>query len=204
MKTDLVVYSFLRCPFAMRVRMTLHEKGIPFEVREEDLKNFSPQLRALHPEAKVPVLVDGDTVIYESAIITEYIEDSFPEQTPLLPRSPRERAQVRLWTYWCNQMFKPDLDRLKYGTSRFPENECIGISEKVKTHLAKLEQTLQKSLWLVGEQLTLADIHVFPFGRQLSRVNPTPPFLVDYPKLLDWIERLEKRPSFVKTMAKNR
>ena len=75
---DITLYSFRRCPFAIRVRMVLHEKEIPFKVIEEELKNLSPELLKLHPEGRVPVLVHGDLVIYESAIITEYLDDCFP------------------------------------------------------------------------------------------------------------------------------
>src|SRR4051812_18612076 len=128
MSESITVYSFHRCPFAMRVRMALHEKAVPFTIVEEDLKNFSPELRKLHPEAKVPVLVHGARVIYESSIITEYVEDLFPDRTPLMPTTPGPRSEVRLWTYWCNHLLKPDIDRLKYGPSRFPEAECVGVA----------------------------------------------------------------------------
>ncbi|MFM8313463.1 MAG: glutathione S-transferase family protein, partial [Deltaproteobacteria bacterium] len=52
----------------------------------------------LHPEVKVPLLVHGARVIYESAIITEYINDLIPETNPLMPKTPGERSEVRLWT----------------------------------------------------------------------------------------------------------
>lgn len=195
------VFSYLRCPFAMRVRMTLHEKGIPFEVKEEDLKNFSDELKSLHPEAKVPLLVHGSRAIYESAIITEYIEEAFPGPK-LMPVEAGERAEVRLWTYWCNQLFKPTLDRYKYGTSRFTEKECEGAEQKLIQHSQKLEEALQKKEWLVGESISLADIHVFPFVRQLSKVTPAPPFFAQYGKVNEWLSKMANRPAFIKTMEK--
>jgi glutathione S-transferase len=199
-KKSIKLYSYRRCPFAMRVRFTLHEKNIPFEVQEEDLSNFSDELKALHPEAKVPLLVHGSLVLYESAIITEYIDEAFPESVKLMPSDAAGKAEVRLWTYWCNQIFKRDLDRFKYGTSRFPENECVGSEAKVISHLEKIERRLKDHPWLVGDQFSLADIHVFPFFRQLSRVQPTPAFLSRYPATLKWIETISTRPSFVATM----
>jgi len=202
MPESILVYSYRRCPFAMRVRMTLHEKNIPFQVQEEDLSNFSEKLKELHPEAKVPVLVHGSRVVYESAVITEYIEEAFSQAPFLMPKDAGARAEIRLWTHWCNQIFKPDLDRLKYGKSRFPESECVGIEDKVKAHLNKLESRLKKSDWLVGNEISLADIHVFPFYRQLSRVTPPPAFLAGYPSIHQWLERLASRPSFQKTMEK--
>ena len=199
MPNAITVYSFRRCPFAMRVRMTLHEKGIPFEVKEEDLKNFSPELRAKHPEAKVPVLVHGGLVVYESAIITEYLEDAFP-QVSLMPVEAGARAEVRLWTYWCNQILKPDLDRLKYGVSRYTEAECQGAEGKVMAHLEKLERRHSKFEWLVGGKFSLADIHVFPFCRQLFGIKPTPAFVSKYPAVNAWVDQISRRESFMKTM----
>jgi len=202
-ENKVIVFSYRRCPFAMRVRIALHEKGIPFEVREEDLKNFSDELKRLHPEAKVPLLVHGERVIYESAIITEYVDDLLPDQNPLMPKHAGEKSEVRLWTYWCNQQFKPDLDRFKYGTSRFKEEECVGSEERVKTHLLKIEKRLEHRPWLVGEKFSLADINVFPFVRQLSRIQPTPSFLEGYPRTMGWLKALNERPAVISALQKS-
>jgi len=195
MPPKITVYSFRRCPFAMRVRMALHEKKIPFDVKEEDLKNFSHELKALHPEAKVPVLVHGSRVIYESAIITEYVDDLESSEPRLMLPDPGERAEIRLWTYWCNTVFKMDLDRFKYGKSRFLEEDCQGVEERLKNQLDKLEQKLKNSSWLVGNQFSLAEVHLFPFIRQLSRVQPFPSFLGQYKRVLQWKDSIDQRPS---------
>jgi len=186
----------------MRVRIALHEKEIPFEVVEEDLKNFSQKLISLHPEAKVPVLVHANRVIYESAIITEYVNDLPSEQKSLMPESAGEKAEVRLWTYWCNYHFKPDLDRYKYGTSRFTEAECLGAEERLRKHLEKIEDRLEKNPWLVGEGFSLAEVHLFPFVRQLSRIQPTPHFLSSFQSVLKWRDQLSARPSILKALEK--
>ncbi len=202
MLDKITVYSYRRCPFAMRVRIALHEKEIPFEVVEEDLKNFSQKLISLHPEAKVPVLVHANRVIYESAIITEYVNDLPSEQKSLMPEAAGEKAEVRLWTYWCNYHFKPDLDRYKYGTSRFTEAECLGAEERLRKHLEKIEDRLEKNPWLVGEGFSLAEVHLFPFVRQLSRIQPTPHFLVGFQSVLKWRDQLSDRPSILKALEK--
>lgn len=196
----LKLYSFRRCPFAMRVRLVLNEKEIPFDVVEEDLKNFSPELKALHPEAKVPLLVHGTRVVYESSVITEYLEDLFAS-VPLMPRDAGERAEVRLWTYWCNTVFKPNVDRFKYGTNRFSADECVGVLERIQQNLEKLEEVLKANQSLVGDY-SLADIHVFPFVRQLVRITPTPDFLSSFPATLNWVKRISERPAFLKTLER--
>lgn len=202
MSDKLIVYSYRRCPFAMRVRIALHEKDIPFEVIEEDLKSFSEDLRKLHPEAKVPVLVHGRRVIYESAIITEYVDDLPSAKNRVMPLDPGLRAEVRLWTYWCNTQFKPELDRFKYGTSRFTKEECEGVQERLVTLLQKLENSLINSTWLVGNQLSLAEINLFPFLRQLCRIQPTPTFLSEFKNINRWREQIAERDSVTLALAK--
>ena len=196
-----IVYSYRRCPFAIRVRMTLHEKGVDFVTYEENLKDFSTELRNYHPEAKVPVLVDNDTIIYESAIITEYVDENFSGPA-MMPHTPSERASVRLWTYWCNHILKPDLDRFKYGTSRYPEPEIAPATNRLEKHLEKLDSRLKSHSWLVGDTLSLADIHCFPFYRQLTRTTPEYSELHKYCHVAEWLQRIIARPAFTKTMAR--
>ncbi|MCB0307808.1 MAG: glutathione S-transferase family protein [Bdellovibrionales bacterium] len=201
MNPELKLYSYRRCPFAIRVRMTLHEKGIPFVTIEEDLKNLSPELRKLHPEAKVPLLVHGDCVVYESAIITEYLEDWFPSPA-LMPFTAHDRAKVRLWTHWCNQHFKPHIDHFKYGTSRSTPDLVEQAPKHLNADLTKLESRLEHHTWLVGEHFGLADIHVFPFYRQLSITTPPLTTIDDFPKTKAWFEQICLRNAFEKTMHK--
>jgi glutathione S-transferase len=186
----------------MRVRIALHEKALAFEVVEEDLKNFSDKLRNLHPEAKVPVLIHGERVIYESAIIAEYVDDLPSHQKKLMPEEAGLRAEVRLWTYWCNTQFKIDLDKFKYGKSRFAEEACVGAEENLKQHLKKMEEQLSKSRWLVGENFSLGEVNLFPFVRQLTRIQPTPSFLADFPLVCGWRDLIAERASVKQTLQK--
>ncbi len=199
---NITVYSFRRCPFAIRVRMVLHEKGIPFHTVEESLKQFSAELLQLHPEGRVPVLVHNDVVIYESAIITEYLDDCFPE-VPLMPKSAPDKMSVREWTYWCNHIFKPEIDRFKYDAEKQTAEENEACKNKVREHLKKLESQLEITPWLVGNSLSLADIHVFPFYRQLVKMPSPHPDISHCPATNAWLEKIISRPSFIKTMEKS-
>jgi glutathione S-transferase len=201
MSTEMTLHSYRRCPFAMRVRLTLHEKQVAFIVKEEDLKNKSEELKRLHPEARVPLLVHEGHAFYESAIINEYLDEAFAE-LPLMPKKALERAQVRLWTYWCNHEFKWEVDRFKYGTHRFPEAECIGAKDRLIQHLEKIENALKKEGWLVGGMYSLADINVFPFFRQLHKIHPIPDFLSHFKESSAWLKKIEARPAFLKAMEK--
>ena len=198
---DVVLHSYRRCPFAIRVRMTLEEKSIAYRVIEEDLSVPSAELLRLHPEGKVPLLIHRGHAIYESAVITEYLEETFPTPS-LMPKTPLMRAELRLWTFWCNEIFKPDLDAFKYGLEKLNESEKAALQQRMREHLDKMKSPLTAHAFLLGDELTLADIHLFPFYRQLQRAKPEYSELSRYPQLNDWLARITARPSFDRVMAK--
>lgn len=200
--SSIQLFSYRRCPFAIRVRMTLHEKNLSFELHEEKIGNFSDRLKSLHPRPAVPLLVYENQIIYESAIITEFLDDQWQEPK-LMPESPAAKAQVRLLTYWCDHLLKPEIDRFKYGPSKLSIKEVHSAAEKIKNLLANLEGLLEDKPWLVGQNISLADIHLFPFYRQIVKCNPQFPYLRLFPYLNDWLERITKRTAFEKTMEKN-
>ena len=187
----------------MRVRIVLHEKGIPFETKEEDLKNFSQEVQKLHPEAKVPVLIHGQQVLYESAIITEYIEDLVAEPR-LMPLEPEKKAEIRLLTYWCNHVFKHHIDAYKYGEHRSSKEDVDAAPDRLNEDLIRLEKRLQDQPFLIGSDFSLGDVHVFPFFRQLYRTNPPLPGIDSYKQLEDWYNKINERPSFQKAMEKKK
>ncbi len=198
----LILHSFRRCPFAIRVRITLEEKNLSYSLIEEDLSNLSSELLELHPEGKVPLLIHSGEVIHESSIINEYL-DEISGVPYLMPADPLARAKVRLWTYWCDQLLKPDLDRFKYEWKSLSESEQELLKTRIQAHLLKLSQALEKSPFLMGDQLTLADIHVFPFYRQLQKSHPDFSNLFQVSLIDIWLNRVTSRPSFERVMRKS-
>lgn len=210
LKTEkIVLHSYRRCPFAIRVRMTLEEKDLPYEVIEENLSNPSETLRRLHPDCLVPLLIhyrpdQSPIVLYESAIITEYIEETFPLPFTLLPKSPLFRAQCRLWTHWISAAFKTDLDAFKYDQKSLTSEESKSLVDRLSIHLQKLESVLANQDWILDHpKISLADIHLFPLIRQFTRVTPAFPGLSHYPATLNWLDRILNRPSFERVMKKS-
>jgi glutathione S-transferase len=95
----LVLYDYHGSPCARRVRAVLLEKGLAWETRLVDLTRLEqkrPEYLALNPNGVVPTLVHGDRVIYESNVITEYLDDVFPGPR-LYPTDPWQRAQAKMW-----------------------------------------------------------------------------------------------------------
>lgn len=198
--SNITLHSYRRCPFAIRVRMVLEEKGIPYRVIEEDLSNFSEELLKLHPQGRVPLLIHNELVIWESSIITEYLDDQFREPR-LMPGAAEKKVKIRLWTHWCNEIFKPDLDLWKYKKKDMSETDRADLQSRMEGHLFKLVSPLKNHSFLMGEELTLADIHVFPFYRQLGRIHPEFPGKERF-KLVDaWLEKITSRPGFARVMG---
>ncbi len=104
--SDVMLYSAKSCPFAQRTRLLLLEKGIAFQLTEIDLKNIPEWFQDISPYGKVPVVKRGDDLIWESAIINEYLEEVYP-QPDLLPTEPGQRAYARFWIDFANTKFVP-------------------------------------------------------------------------------------------------
>jgi len=133
----------------------------------------------------VPVLVDGDGVIYESAIIDEYLEEKYP-QVPLLPRDPLQRARARIWIDYCNTRLQ------QAGGYIAHDHEVEKSKEKVRGYLAILNQEMREREYLAGEY-SLADITYIPFFCRLQRYQTT--IGSDLPHVKAWMQRLLDRPA---------
>lgn len=144
-----------------------------------------------NPYGKVPVLVDGDGVIYESAIINEYLQEKFPEPR-LLPRDLLERSRVRIWVDFFNSRVHPTASDLQ--KNREPEK----ARERMKHHLETLEKEMTGREFLVGEHMTLADVTYIPFYTRRERY--TVEIETNFPNLKRWGETLLARPEVAKTV----
>src|SRR5713101_5377962 len=102
----LKLYEHPLSPFAQKVKIALYEKGIPFETAVPNILGGGDEaFAATSPRLEVPSLVDGETVVFDSTIILEYIEDQWP-QPPLLPPTPAERARARMIEELCDTYYE--------------------------------------------------------------------------------------------------
>jgi glutathione S-transferase len=157
---------------------------------EIDLKNKPKDLHELNPYAKVPVLVDGNAVVYESAIINEYLEEKYP-QTPLMPTDLVERAKVRIWIDFCNTRLQHAASDVRHGKE--PEK----AREKLTEHLKTLNHLMAGQDY-IAEAYSLADITYVPFFLRQERYGVT----IDntLPHVKSWMDRLVARPAVRSTL----
>jgi len=138
----------------------------------------------------VPVLVDGDAVIYESAIINEYLDEKYPA-TRLLPTDHLQRAKVRIWIDFFNSRVHPAASDIRH------EKDPDEAKERMKQHLQTLESALAGKKYLAGEY-SLADITFIPFYTRRERYG----VVIDgnFANLKRWGEELIARPEVAATL----
>ncbi|WP_394124031.1 glutathione S-transferase [Psychrobacter nivimaris] len=193
------LYSFRRCPYAMRARLGLIFAELPVELREITLKNKPDQMLAISPKGTVPVLQLADgTVIEESAEIMMWaLEQNDPQG--LLDGKISSQANVLIAQN--DNEFKQWLDRYKYA-DRHPEMTQIEYRQKGEIFLQDLEALLTKNTYLLGNNVTVADIGIMPFVRQFAHVDRDVFYSLPYPKLQLWLQHWLEHPLFVQAMTK--
>ena len=194
-----LLYSFRRCPYAMRARLGILFAELQVELREIVLRNKPAQMLAISPKGTVPVLqlVDG-TVIEESREIMLWAlmqhdphglldAEVLPQASALIEQNDHE--------------FKPWLDRYKYA-DRHPEMTQLEYRQRGEVFLQELEELLTDKLFLLGDKASVADIGIMPFVRQFAHVDREVFYRLPYPNLQRWLDHWLQHPFFVQAMLK--
>ncbi|MCF5714868.1 MULTISPECIES: glutathione S-transferase [Pseudomonas syringae group] len=195
-----VLYSFRRCPYAMRARMALHYADCVVDVHEVSLKAKPAEMLERSPKGTVPVLVLEDWVIEQSLDIMRW---ALAQQDPddwLLANDPQGPTQIAALITENDEVFKLHLDRYKYSV-RYPEHSPQHYREQGEVFLQILEHRLQSQRFLVSEHLTLADVAIAPFIRQFCFVDPEWFEQSLYPALRAWLQRLLRSELFAVVMS---
>jgi glutathione S-transferase len=201
--SDVEIISSATCPFAQRTRMALIEKGIDFDLTAIDLNDKPDWFLKISPYGKVPVLRHDGAVIFESAVINEYLEEVFPER-PLLPRDPVRRAQARIWIDFANVRFTPHVYKLMLAQEA--DVQAFQAERLTNALLMMEHEGLGKlgdgSYWL-GDDISLVDLTVLPHMQRLGvlahyRDFQTPEECV---LLKGWLQLMSQRPSVMEGSA---
>jgi len=191
MTEKLVLISHHLCPYVQRAAIALTEKGVPFDRVYVDLGNKPDWFLALSPLGKTPVLKVGETAIFESAVILEYVEET--HLNPLHPAHPISRAEHRSWIAFGSAVLN-DIA----GFYSAPDGKTL--SAKANTLAAKferLEGRLSAGPYFDGKRFSLVDAVFGPVFRYFDVFDQIGDFgiLADKPKALAWRAALADRPS---------
>jgi glutathione S-transferase len=203
-----VLHGFQYSVYVRIARMALAEKGAAYE--RSEVNPFAADLPAvylaMHPFRRVPVLVHGDFVLYETGAITRYVDETFPGPR-LQPTAPRERARmtqiisiIDAYAYWpmVRQVFTHSVFRPRVGEPADPEEIGRGLEGSARA-LAALEGLAAGGDVLVGDELSLADLHFAPMIEYFAAAPETREILPRYPRLAAWRDAMRRRPSLAAT-----
>lgn len=191
--TKPVLYSFRRCPYAMRARLALASAGLKVELREVVLRDKPAAFLEASPSATVPCLVTSDGVVDESLDVMIWaLKQNDPEGWLDMPEAGFE------WIARADGPFKDALDRTKYA-NRYPGVDPASQRDVAAVFLSDLDTTIGD--WIF-DRPTLADFAILPFVRQFAFVDKDWFDAQPWPKLQGWLERFLASERFAHIMVK--
>lgn len=200
MNTYPVLYSFRRCPYAMRARMAIYQANIKCELREVVLKDKPESLLLLSDKGTVPVLLTPDKEVIEqsSDVMSWALNKNDPDNW-----LNEDESQSQFLIDYNDNEFKYYLDRYKYHVG-YPEYTQEYYRENSESFLKLIETQLSnnKGLALLRDKLSFTDVAIFPFIRQFARVDLDWFEASSYTLIKDWLGNIEQSNLFQNCMKK--
>ena len=206
---SVTLYEHVLSPYAQKVKIALREKGVAFEVAQPDgmgAGGAAGTFVKANPRAEVPALIDGDTSVFDSTIILEYIEDRWPTP-PLLPASPADRARVRMIEEVMDTHFEAvnwgmgELNWFRRAEGDLARTLTEAAARQTRGFFSWLETELGEREWFNGETFGWGDLSVAPYVGTSIGVGNRP---AEGSKLAAWMDRAMARDSVAKTIAESR
>ncbi|HEV3285449.1 MAG TPA: glutathione S-transferase family protein [Steroidobacteraceae bacterium] len=209
------VYWGSGSPFAWRVLLALEYKRLPYVshlLQFSKQEHKSPQMLALNPRGRVPVLKDGDYVCFESLAILYYLDLKYP-QPPIFGRTPEEAGTIMRVICEYQAYIEPRLTSIlraiQFGAADLGSDEITAAMHAVASEARTIEGRLSKSEWIVGDSCSAVDMVIFPGIQLLRRALEKPqaaalssrfmPVEVNYPALGRWLARVAALPGYERT-----
>ncbi len=193
-----ILYSFRRCPYAMRARMALLVSGIRCEMREIALSQKPEGMLAASPKGTVPVLVLKDQVIDQSLDIMHWALNQSDPQNWSTRNTPFDEEALALVSE-CDEAFKRNLDRYKYP-NRYDLPSGLEHREAGAVYLMQLNERLKHAPHLMGSAFTWVDAAIAPFVRQYARTDRDWFDAQNWPALKAWLENFENSEAYSTVM----
>jgi len=208
---SLILYYGSGSPYAWRAQFALEQKALPYELK---ILSFAagdtrkPEFIALNPRHQVPVLVDGDFVLYESNAIVEYLDEAYPATgAPLFPGNLRTRALIRRMVLEVDNYFseraEPVFEQAFFVKAEERNVDKIAAGRKAIAEEFVMFTKAMREEFLAGP-LSAADFALYPlvaFARRCEMKLPDLGFeTLATPEILAWMKRIEALPFFVRTV----
>ena len=183
--------SFKLCPYVQRSVILLKEKGVDYDIEYIDVYDPPEWFLALSPTGKVPILQVEDTVLFESAVISEYLDEVYAPA--LHPADPIKKAQNRAWMEFTSPMY---MDTFNIMMAKDKESSDAAIKALIK-NLEGLDKAMVNTPWFNGDALSLMDISAAPLFTRLAfyKAHCRLDILGGFPKLQAWSDGLLARQS---------
>ncbi|MFD1123407.1 glutathione S-transferase [Methylophilus flavus] len=193
-----ILYSYRRCPYAMRARMALWAAQIQVELREVSLREKPQHLLQISPKATVPVLQLADGVVFEQSLdIMRWALQQNDTHGWLRGDVAMADALIGL----NDGDFKKALDRYKYP-ERYPEQSPLFYRQQGEQFLQRLEALLTEHRFLLDDSANIADVAIFPFIRQFAAVDAEWFAHSSYSRLREWLAGWVEEELFTEVMQK--
>lgn len=193
-----ILYSYRRCPYAMRARMALSVAGIAVDIREISLRDKPAHMLQVSPKGTVPILVlqDGQVIEQSLDIMLWALQQHDPDGW-MQPDSTQWQQLINV----NDGTFKQALDRYKYP-ERYPEQPQTLYRAQGEILLQQLEDALHAQPYLLGQRSSVADVAIFPFVRQFAAVDAAWFSQSHYVELARWLECWVQSDLFASIMQK--
>jgi glutathione S-transferase len=202
-------------PFAWRVMLTLEIKKLSYEsklLQFSEGQHKTAEYLKLNPRGKVPTLKDGDFALYESLAIMVYLDRKYPEPQ-LFGKSPEQTGLIWRTILECESYLMSANDKVVrpifFGKGLDRVDEIAQAAQSIRDELKSLDGRLSRDNWLVGEEISAADIAVFPAVQLLLRAASKDaaqplnlgvlPFAQNFANLAKWTQRIEALPNYQRT-----
>jgi glutathione S-transferase len=198
------IFGIPQSTYVRAVRMVCEEKSVDYELRP--VLPHSPEVLAIHPFGKVPVMRHGNVALCESKAIATYLDRVFPE-TPVMPLEPRLAAQAEQWISLVNTVIDPTMVReyvLGYvfpkGADGKPDRKAIeSVVPALKSQIQILDRAVGKTGYLVGDQFTFPDMNLMPILYNVRNFPEGREAMESAKDLTAYYHRHAARSSFQKT-----
>ncbi|MGF6208974.1 glutathione S-transferase [Pseudomonas frederiksbergensis] len=195
------LYSFRRCPYAMRARMALRYSGVEVQIVEVSLKAKPAEMLALSSKGTVPVLEVDGRVIDESLDIMRWALGQNDPEDWLLKEDPAGQPLIAELIEENDQVFKVHLNRYKYA-ERYPEQPMEHYRAEGEVFLRRLDELLKGRDYLLAGHISWADVALMPFVRQFAHVDREWFAQTPYVRLQAWLQRFLDSDLFTSIMKK--